>query len=190
VSHHPDHNNQLSRMAWRNAILGKRFVLGSSSPANGLVLFPRAKHFSISVCSYVCPSAVKTGSLITSIVNGHWKESKTKEATVPAAAGSARDVLCAGAGASSGAANEPRAAVEAEVSAAPDDPSEGDKLNLTINIASASATDMVLGPCLTCVCRSGARELAATLTPVTAAPASSGSVVSSIKWRVDSYWML
>jgi len=39
-----------------------------------------------------------TGSLITSIVNGHWKESKTKEATAPAAAGSARDMLSSGAG--------------------------------------------------------------------------------------------
>jgi len=65
-----------------------------------------------------------TGSLITSIVNGH---SKTKEATAPAAAGSARDMLSAGAGAgaSSGAAADPRAAVEAAVSAAPDDPSDG-----------------------------------------------------------------
>ena len=113
-------------MALRSAILGKRFVLGSSSPVNGLVLFPSANHCSISVRSYVWPSAVKTGSLITSIVNGHWKESKTKEATAPAAAGSARDMLSAGAGtgASSGAAADLRAAVEAAVSAAPDDPSE------------------------------------------------------------------
>jgi len=127
VPYHPDQSNPLSRMAWRSAILGKTFVLGSSSPLNGLVLFPSANHFSISVRSYVCPSAVKTGSLITSIVNGHWKECKTKEATAPAAAGSARDMLSAGAGAgaSSGAAADPRAAVEAAVSAAPDDPSEG-----------------------------------------------------------------
>jgi hypothetical protein len=65
-----------------------------------------------------------TESLITSIVNGH---SKTKEANAPAAAaGSARDMLSAGAGAgaSSGAAADPRAAVEAAVSAAPDDPSK------------------------------------------------------------------
>jgi hypothetical protein len=41
------------------------------------------------VRSCVWPSAVMTGSRITSIVNGHWKESKTKEVTVPAAAGSA-----------------------------------------------------------------------------------------------------
>jgi hypothetical protein len=107
----------------RSAILGKRFVLGSASPINGLVLFPSANHFSISVRSYVCPSAVNTGSRITSIVNGHWKESKPKEATAPAAAGSARDKLSAGAdaGASSGATAEPKAAVEAAVSAAPDD---------------------------------------------------------------------
>jgi hypothetical protein len=179
-------------MAWRSAILGKRFVLGSSSPVNGLVLFLSVNHFSISVRSYVCPSAVKTGSLITSIVNGHWKESKTKEATAPAAACSARDMRSAGAGAgaSSGAAADPRAAVEAAVSAAPDDPSEGDKLNLAMNIASASATDMVLGTCLTSVWRSGARELAAKLTPAAAAPASSVSVVSCTKWRVDSFWML
>jgi hypothetical protein len=49
--------------------------------------------------SYVWPSVVNTGSLITSIVNGHWKDSKTKEATAPAAAGSARDMLSVGAGA-------------------------------------------------------------------------------------------
>ena len=121
VSHHPDQSNPLSRMILRSAILGKRLVLGSSSPVNGLVLFPSANHFSISVRSYVCPSTVITGSLITSIVNGHWKESKTKEATAPAAADSARDTLSAGAaaGASSGAAADPRAAVEAAVSAAP-----------------------------------------------------------------------
>jgi hypothetical protein len=35
---------------------------------------------------------------------------------------------------------DPRAVVEAAVSVAPADPSEGDKLNLTINIASVSAT--------------------------------------------------
>jgi hypothetical protein len=34
---------------------------------------------------------VNTGSLITCIVNGHWKESKTKEATAPAA----RDMISA-----------------------------------------------------------------------------------------------
>jgi hypothetical protein len=132
---------------------------------------------------------VKTGSLITSIVNGHWKESKTKEAPAPAAAALTCDMLSAGAGAgaSSGAAADPRAAVEAAVSAAPDDPSEGDKLNLDINIASASVTD--IGACSTSVCRSGARELAATLVPAAAAP-SSVSVSPSTKWRVDSFWML
>jgi hypothetical protein len=41
---------------------------------------------------------VNTGSLITSIVNGHWKESKTQEATPPAPAGSARDMLSPGDG--------------------------------------------------------------------------------------------
>ena len=123
MSHSLDQSNPLSRMTVRSARLGKRFVLGSSSPVIGLVLFPSANHFSISARSYVCPSAVNTGSLITSIVNGHWKESKTQEATAPARAGSARDMLFAGdgAGASSGAAADPRAAVEAAVSAAPDD---------------------------------------------------------------------
>jgi hypothetical protein len=53
-------------LAWlcadRSAILGKKFVLGSSYPVNGLVLFPIANHFSISVLSsHVCPSAVMTG---------------------------------------------------------------------------------------------------------------------------------
>jgi hypothetical protein len=58
-----------------SAILVKRFVLGSSSPVNGLdqvqatYLFPFARNF--------WPSAVMTH---TSTVNGrHWKESKTKE---------------------------------------------------------------------------------------------------------------
>jgi hypothetical protein len=46
--------------------------------------------------------------------------------------------------------------VEAAVSAAPDDPSEGNKLNLAMNIASASATDMVLGAFPTSVSGSGA----------------------------------
>jgi len=127
VSQHPDQSNPFSRIALRSAILGKRFVLGSASPVNGLVLFPSANHLSISVRSYVWPSTVMTGSLITSIVNGHWKESKTKEATAPAGAGSARDMLSAGAGAgaSSCAAADPKAAVEVAVSAASDDPSEG-----------------------------------------------------------------
>ena len=58
----------------------------------------------------------------TSIVNWYRKKSKTKEATAPPAAGSARDMLSAGAGASSGAAADPRAAVEAAVRASPDDP--------------------------------------------------------------------
>ena len=73
-----------------------------------------------------------TGSLITSIVNGHWKESKTKEATAPARAGSARDMLFAGdgAGASSGAAVGPRAVVETAVSAAPENSSESDNTYL------------------------------------------------------------
>ncbi len=70
-------------MALRSAILGKRFVLGSSSPVNGLVLFPSANHFSISVRSYVWPSAVITGSLITSIVNGHWKQSSSAGSRLP-----------------------------------------------------------------------------------------------------------
>ncbi len=65
-----------------------------------------------------------TGSLITSIVNGH---SKTKEAPDPADAGSACDMLSAGAGAGASSAVA-GAAVEAAVSAAPDDAYEGDKL--------------------------------------------------------------
>ncbi len=66
--------------------------------------------------------------LMTSIVIGH---SKTKEATAPAAAGSVHHMLSASdtAGASSGAAaTDPRTAVEAAVSAVPDDVSQGDKL--------------------------------------------------------------
>jgi hypothetical protein len=49
VSHHPDQSNPLSGMILRGAILGKRFVLGISSPVNGLVLCPSTTHFSISV---------------------------------------------------------------------------------------------------------------------------------------------
>jgi hypothetical protein len=80
-------------------------------------------------------------SLITSIVNGQWKESKTKEATAPAAAGSACDILSAGAALVFfwRCCRRPRAAVEAENSAAPDDPSEGDKLTLVISIVTALA---------------------------------------------------
>ena len=65
----------LSWMAWRSAMLGVTCVLGSSAPVSGLVLFPSANQLSISARSYVCPSAVITGSRITSIVNGQWKES-------------------------------------------------------------------------------------------------------------------
>jgi hypothetical protein len=57
------------------------------------------KHFSFFVRLYVWSSAVMTGSLITSIVTGHWKESKTEEATDPAVDDSVRDMLSAGAGA-------------------------------------------------------------------------------------------
>jgi hypothetical protein len=53
VSHRLDQSNPLSRMTVRSAMLGKRFVLGSDSPVNGLVLFPSVNHFSISVRSYV-----------------------------------------------------------------------------------------------------------------------------------------
>ena len=49
-----------------------------------------------------------------------------------------------GAGVSSDVVTDPRAVVEAAVSAAPDDPSEGDKLNLTMTIAPDWATDMVV----------------------------------------------
>ena len=62
MSHRPDQSNPLSRMILRSAILGKRLVLGSSSPVNGLVLFPSANHFSISARSYVWPSAVGLSS--------------------------------------------------------------------------------------------------------------------------------
>jgi hypothetical protein len=127
-------------MALRSAILGKRFVVVSSSPVNGLVLFPSANHFSISARSYVWPSTVMTGCRITSIGNGHWKESKKKGGTAPAAAGSARDMHAGGAdtGASSGAGADPRPAVEAAFSAAPDDPSERDKLNFAVRHTSVS----------------------------------------------------
>jgi hypothetical protein len=93
--------------------------------------------------------------------------------------------------------------------------SVGDKLNLVINIASASKTDMVLvrhlpagacttsvcrngalvrhlpaGACSTSACRSGAHELTATLAPADAAPASPASVARRTKLRVDVFWML
>ena len=74
------------------------------------------------------------------------------------------------------------------LSAAPHDPSEGDKLNLTINNVSTSAAD--IGACLTSVSRSGSRDLSTTLVPVAAAPASSVSVARITNWRVDSIWML
>jgi hypothetical protein len=70
--------------------------------------------------------------------------------------------------------------VGAIVSAAPHDPSEGDKLNLAINIASASATE--IGACSTSASRRGARDLAAS---TVAAPAPSASVSRSTKWWVD-----
>jgi hypothetical protein len=59
-----------------------------------------------------------------------------------------------------------------------------------MNDASASAADTVPEACSTSVCRLGAHELAATLTPATAAPASSASVARSTKRRVDFFWML
>jgi hypothetical protein len=68
-----------------------------------------------------------TGSPITSIVNGH---AKTKETSAPDAAGSARDMLSAGAvtGGSSGSSADPRSVVETAFNTAPDDASEDDKL--------------------------------------------------------------
>jgi hypothetical protein len=109
-----DQSKPLSRMALRSTMLGVRFVLGSSAAVNGLVLLPSANHLSISDRSYVCPSAVMTGSFINSIVNGHWKKSKTKRATAPAAAGAAAacdmpPAAAAAAAAASGAAAGPRA---------------------------------------------------------------------------------
>jgi hypothetical protein len=77
-------------------MLCKRFVVVSVSPVNGFVLCLSTNHFSISVRTYVCPSSVNTGFLITSVVNGHWKESKTKETTVPTVTDSARDMLSVG----------------------------------------------------------------------------------------------
>ncbi len=59
------------------------------APINRTSPLTRVIHLSISVRSYVWPSVVMTGSLITSIVNGHWKESETNE-TLPSAA-AARD---------------------------------------------------------------------------------------------------
>ena len=50
-------------MTVRRAILGKRFVLDSASPVNGLVLCPSANRFSLSVRLYVCPSTVMTDTL-------------------------------------------------------------------------------------------------------------------------------
>ena len=51
-------------------------------------------------------------------------------------------MLCAGAGASSGAVAGPRSAGHASVSAALDDASEGEKLNLSQN----NDSDMVVAP--------------------------------------------
>jgi hypothetical protein len=102
-------------------------VLVSSSPVNRIVLFPSVNHFSISVRSYVCPTTIMTVSFITSIVNGHLK---TTEVTDPVAAVSVRDILFVGAGASSGSITDHRTTVERTVSAAPHDPSEGDKLKV------------------------------------------------------------
>ena len=65
---------------------------------------------------------------------------------LPLLTDSAHDMLSAGdgAGVSAGTVTHPREVVESAVSAAPDDASEGDKLNLPIHIASTSTTDMVL----------------------------------------------
>jgi hypothetical protein len=48
-------------------------VCGNSAPVIRLVLFPSTNQLSISTRSYVYPSVVITGSCITSIVNGQWK---------------------------------------------------------------------------------------------------------------------
>jgi len=84
---HPDQSNPFSWMALRSAMLGVRCVLGSSAPVSGLVLFPSANQLVISRRSYVWPSTVMTGSLIISIVNGHWKEFRSS--SIRTSAGSA-----------------------------------------------------------------------------------------------------
>jgi hypothetical protein len=91
-----------------NAILGKIFVLGSSSPGTGLSYFQvqTTSLFLFARRLAVCMA----GSLITSMVNGHWKKFQTIETTASAAAGSARDMLsaAAGAGSPSDAAADPQ----------------------------------------------------------------------------------
>ena len=50
--------------------------LRRSCPVEGLVSFPRSNHSLIAACSYVCPSSVVTGLIITSSVMGHLNEGK------------------------------------------------------------------------------------------------------------------
>ena len=50
--------------------------LRRSCPVEGLVSFPRSNHSLIAACSYVCPSSVVTGLIITASVMGHLNEGK------------------------------------------------------------------------------------------------------------------
>jgi hypothetical protein len=104
-----------------------------------------------------------------------------KRNPAPAAADAARDMLSAGAVASSGTAAAPRAVLEPDVGVSPDDVSERDRLNLAINYFSpsqvAAAPDMMrLAACSTSACRGGDHDLASTPIPTAAAPASFASV--------------
>ena len=99
----------------------------------------------------------------------------------PTADGTGRDLLSDGAGSSAGPAAGPRPVVEAAVSGvAPDDASEGNKLNLTINNFSpsevAAVAELRIDACSTSACRGGGDDLASTPTPAAAAPASFASL--------------
>ena len=114
-----------------------------------------------------------TGSLITSIVNGHWKSSITiryRDIT-PSTAGDAHDMLSAGAGASPGVTSTPRAVVETAVGDDPDDAFEGDKLTLSKKNDSVTEVDMMFVACLTSVYKGGVHDL--TVAPSTPAVVTS-----------------
>ena len=68
---HAPMSARCSSMALRSAMFGSSAVDSRSFPVRGELRFPVANHRSISSRSYVCPSAVMTGSRITSNESGH-----------------------------------------------------------------------------------------------------------------------
>ena len=92
-------------------------------------------------------------------------------------------MLSDGAGACSGNDVDPRAVMEPVVGPPPDDVSERDRLNVTMNNFSPSqvavVSDMKSG-CSTSVCRGGGHNLAYTPTPAAIAPASFPSVAHGV----------